>query len=78
MDTGMIQQAIQWVQDNVGERASKQDVVQKAQSSNLPTEARSAFQDLPEGEHSKQDIMSHLKQKAMSGVGGGIGGFGGS
>lgn len=72
-----VQQIIQWVQDNVGEQTSKQELVQKSQSSNLPDEAKSAFQQLPEGQHSKQDVISQIQQKFMAGVGGGGGGMGG-
>lgn len=74
MDMQMVQQVIGWVQQNVGERTSKGELLQKAQNSDLPNEAKSAFQDLPEGEHSKDGIISMLQDKLMAGVGGGVGG----
>lgn len=86
MDSNLVQQVVQWVQNNVGERTSKQELMQKAQGSDLPQEAKSSFQDLPEGEHSKQTVIQHIQSKAMSGMGmgggrgtggGGMGGMGG-
>lgn len=74
MDSQMVQQVIGWVQQNVGERTSKQELVQKSQGSDLPNEAKSALQDLPEGEHSKDSVVQMLQQKLMAGVGGGGGG----
>jgi hypothetical protein len=74
MDMDMIQQSISWVQGNIGDVTTKQEVVSKVQNSNLPSEAKSAFQDLPEGELSKDSILQHLRAKAMAGVGGGMGG----
>lgn len=78
MDSSMVQQVISWVQENVGERTSKSELVQKAQGSSLPGEAKSALQDLPEGEHSKESIIQQLQNKLMAGVGGMGGGRGGS
>lgn len=71
MDTQTIQQAVSWVQQNVGERISKQELSQKAQGSNLPQDAKSTIQQMPEGEYSKQDIVSNLQSKVTAGVGGG-------
>ncbi|MHB8762509.1 MAG: hypothetical protein ACYC6J_09070 [Coriobacteriia bacterium] len=70
-----VQKVISWLQDNVGDRVSKTELVQKAQDSDLPMEAKSALRDLPEGEHSKDIIISTLKDKLMAGVGGGMGGM---
>lgn len=77
MDMEMVQKAISWVQSNVGDRTSKQELVQKSEQSDLPGEAKSALRDLPEGEHSKDTVISALKDKLMAGVGGGQGGGGG-
>lgn len=82
MDAQMVQQAIDWVQTNVGDRVSKTELVQKVVGSGLPGEAKSALQDLPEGEHSKESIIASLKNRMMAGVGGSSrsgsgGGFGG-
>lgn len=74
MDMGMIQTVMDWIQDNVGDRTSKQDLMSKAQGSNLPPEADEAIREMPEGEHSKQDVMSMLQQKLSSKVGAGVGG----
>lgn len=74
MDMQMVQQAVEWVQQNVGDRISKQELVSKAQASDLPAEAKSAFQELPEGEHTKDTIISTVKNKVMAGVSGGSGG----
>lgn len=78
MDSSTIQQVISWVQENVGERTSKRELMQKAQGSSLPGEAKAALQDLPEGEHTKETVISSLKDKLMAGVGGMGGGRGGS
>jgi hypothetical protein len=72
----MIQTAMDWIQRNVGERVSKQELVQKAQGSDLPGEIKGAIGDLPEGEHTKQDVMSMLRDKVTGAFGGGGGGFG--
>lgn len=77
MDMQVVQTVIDWVQNNVGDRVTKQELVQKANSSNLPPEAKSALSDLPEGEHTKDSVISSLKDKLMAGVGGGQGGMGG-
>lgn len=77
MDSSMVQQVISWVQENVGERTSKAELMQKAQGSSLPAEAKSAFQDLPEGQHSKQSVIQQLQSTLMAGVGG-MGGSRGS
>ena len=77
MDMQAVQKVIGWVQENVGDRITKQELVQKAGNSNLPAEAKSAFNDLPEGEHSKDTIISTMKDKLMAGVGGQGGGMGG-
>lgn len=76
MDMQMIQKAMDWVQDSVGDRITKQELVQKVMNSGLPDEAQSAFSDLPEGELTKGSIVTALKDKLMAGVGG-RGGFGG-
>lgn len=80
MDNQMISKAIQWVQSNVGEQTSKQELTDKMQGSDLPPEAKDSIREMPEGQHSKQDVISQLQQKMMSklgaGVGGGFGGFG--
>ena len=78
MDSSMVQQVISWVQENVGERTSKSELMQKAQGSSLPGEAKSALQDLPEGEHSKQSVIEQLQSKLMAGVGGMGGGRSGT
>lgn len=76
MDARIVQQAVEWIEQNVGERTSKQDLVREAQGSDLPTEAKSAFQELPEGEYSKENVISAVKNKMMAGVsGGGLGGM---
>lgn len=73
----MIQKVVVWVQENVGEKASKSELVQKADNSSLPPEAKAAFNDLPEGEHSKESIITSVKESLMAGVGGGDSGLGG-
>lgn len=75
MDMQMVQKAVDWVMDNVGDRTTKQELLSKAQGSGLPDEAMGAMQDLPEGEHSKQDIVRMLQDKLMAKAGG-TGGIG--
>ena len=75
MDQQMMSKVIEWIQSNVGEQTSKQELTQKMQGSDLPEEAKSAVRELPEGQHSKQTVISQLQQKLMSGVGGGKGGM---
>lgn len=79
MDMQMMSGLIDWIQRNVGDRTSKSELMQKAQSANLPADARSMFQDLPEGEHSKESVISMLRDKVAAGIGGrgGGGGMGG-
>lgn len=77
MDQQAMTKVIQWIQSNVGEQTSKQELNDRAQGSDLPSEAKDAIRDLPEGQHSKQSVIQQLQQRLMSGVGGGIGGFGG-
>lgn len=77
MDNQMIQQAIQWVQGNVGEQTSKQELNDKAQGSGLPSEVQDSFRQMPEGQHSKQDVISFIQQHLMSKMGAGVGGMGG-
>lgn len=78
MDTQVIQQVIDWVQDNVGDRTSKEEIMMKAERSNLPGEGKSALDQLRPGEHSKGDIIEKLKDMMMAGVGGRSGGYGGT
>jgi hypothetical protein len=76
MDMEMIQKVITWVQDNVGGTVSKTELVQKADDSDLPDSAKSAFRELPEGQHTKEGVIEMLKDRLMAGVGGGgIGGM---
>lgn len=77
MDNQMIQQAVQWVQQNVGEQTSKQELNDKAQGSDLPGEVKDSIREMPEGQHSKQDVISFIQQKLMSKLGAGVGGMGG-
>lgn len=63
MDMDTIQMAVAWVQDNVGDRIHKDDLVQKAKQSDLPQEAKSAMLDLPEGEITKETIVANLREK---------------
>lgn len=79
MDQQMMSKVIQWVQSNVGEQTSKQELNDRAQGSDLPGEAKDAIRGLPDGQHSKQSVIQQLQERLMSGVGGGMGGmFGGS
>lgn len=71
MDTQTVQQTVGWIQQNVGDSISKQDLVQKVQSSPLPQDAKSAVQQMPDGQLSKQDIVQNLQSKITAGVGGG-------
>lgn len=81
MDASAIGKVTQWIQENVGQQASKQELTSKAQGSDLPQEGKDAIQGLPEGTHSKDDIISKVKdqlmQKAGAGAGGMMGGKGG-
>lgn len=78
MDSQIVQQVIQWVQQNVGDTTTKQELTQKAEGSNLPQEGKQLFQQLPEGSHSKEGVIQALQEKAMAGFsGGGGGGLGG-
>lgn len=70
MNAQMIERVIMWVQQNVGSMTSRQELMQKSQGSDLPDEAKSLFGELPEGQHSKDSIISMLREKAAAGVGG--------
>lgn len=75
MDQQMMTKVVQWIQSNVGEQTSKQELNDKVQGADLPREAKDAVRDLPEGQHSKQSVIQQLQQRLMSGVGGGVGGM---
>ena len=75
MDQQMMTKVVQWIQSNVGEQTSKQELNDKAQGSDLPREAKDAIRQLPEGQHSKQTVIQQLQEKLMSGVGGNLGGM---
>lgn len=80
MDAQVIQQVIDWVQNNVGDRTTKEELMMKAERANLPGEGKSALDQLRPGEHSKSDVIESLKDRMMAGVGSGFGsgGSGGS
>lgn len=81
MDMQMVQQVVDWVQNNVGDSVSKTELMQKAESSSLPAEAKSALAALPEGMHDRNDVISMVRDKMMAGMGsmagGAMGGMGG-
>lgn len=70
MDMHAAQRAIEWVQSNVGDRTTKQELLSKAQGSDLPREVKDLFVDMPDGQHSKDSIVSMLRDKVVAGVGG--------
>ncbi len=70
MDAGMVQKVIDWVENNVGDRVSKQELAQKAHaSSDLPQEGKDAIDEIPDGQYSKHDVMSMLQDKFMQKMG---------
>lgn len=72
----MIGQVTGWMEQQFpGDRKiSKDEVVQKAQGSDLPQEAKSEMQGLPSGDFTKSEWMDKIKSMMMSKVGGGLGG----
>jgi hypothetical protein len=81
MDVGMVQQVVGWIEQQFGgqQQISKDELVSKAQGSNLPQEAKDSMQQLPQGSYTKDDLIGKVKdmmmQKVGSGMGGGMGGM---
>lgn len=77
MDMHAAQRAIEWVQGNIGDHTTKQELLSKAHGSDLPREAKDLFLELPEGQRSKDSIISMLRDRVVASVGGsgGIGGM---
>jgi len=77
MDAGMMGQMTSWIEQQFSDKQtlSKDEIVQKSQSSNLPQEAKSGIQQLPDGQYTKDSLMAAVKDMMMSKAGGGMGGM---
>lgn len=74
-----VQQVTGWVQQQFGDKQSmsKDELQSKAQGSSLPEEGKQAIGQLPQGQYTKDDLTSKLKDTMMSKMGAGVGGGGG-
>lgn len=66
----MIQQTVHWVQSNVPERTTKQQLSDRLPVSGLPPEAQDAVRDLPNGEYSKEDVIDMVRDILVARLGG--------
>jgi hypothetical protein len=81
MHEQVITQTVQWIQSNLGETTTKQEVADKMQGADLPESAKDALRDMPDGEHDKQDLIAWVEQALLSRLGSAnqtMRGFGGS
>lgn len=65
MNASDIQRLSDWLEQNFGRRVTKEAVLQKAQTSDLPTEIIDAIADLPEGDHDCNSVVSLVQEKVM-------------
>jgi len=77
MDTGMMDQVTTWIDQQFAgnQTISKDELVQKAQTSNLPQEAKDGFQQMPQGQYTKDTLKDKVKDMMMAKAGGGMGGM---
>ena len=62
MDMNIIQQVEGWIEQQFAgkQTVSKDELVSKAQSSDLPPEAKDSMQQVPQGSYSKDDLKSKV------------------
>ena len=74
----MGEQVTGWVEQQfTGRRTiSKDELVAKAQTADLPQEAKDQFRQLPQGDYTKDQLVGKIRDMTGSAIGAGMGGFG--
>jgi hypothetical protein len=81
MHDRVITETVRWIESNVGETTTTQEIVDKMEGSDLPESAKQVLAELPDGEHRKEDVVSWAEQGLLSRLGAAhqtMRGFGGS
>lgn len=72
MDMAQLQRLTDWVTDELGERVSTSEVVEKADAAPLPQEAKRVVRDLPDREWSREELLGALQDLAHERYGAGV------
>ena len=81
MDERIMSKTVDWIRGNISGRMPKQEIAQRANSSDLPQEAKDAFAELPEGEYSQSEVLARIQDNLIARIGAAdqaMRGFGGS
>lgn len=81
MHDRIITDTLQWIDENVGERTSKDEIEKKTVNADLAPTARTALEELPDGEYDRADVKRLIQDALTAKIGAPsstMRGFGGS